>query len=557
MRAESEAISSRRERRFTAPELAVAGVLLAWLVGVMVWTTLQDSPTYDEPSHIGAGAAYVQLHDLRWSPVHPPLARVLAGLPLSAAGVETPSSGPVYDSLWDYELGRTVIYDHESPQTVLLAARLPFIALAVACASGVFLFARHVFGPLGGILSLASVASDPNLLAHGRLATTDAIVAICLFATAATLYLVRSRSVLWYVVPGSLFGFALLAKFTAIPMALPFALLIVARYATESTTVATRVARASAATGVMAVTALVVLWAVYLAIDPAQRFAGALASLQATHDAATGPLRTLIELTPLPAQYRFGVIFNIRTDQELRAAYLLGRHYRGGWWAFYPLALVVKTPLPLLGLWIAGAVTLIRRAGHRLLSWHLLFPMTFFLLFAMGSNTNIGLRHILLVPLTLAFCVGAIALVIERAAQPVRRRRIALVVGGVVLAWCSTALQAQGPISYVSDVLGGHDRAHAYLVDSNVDWGQDLKRLAGYLRANHPDERTWLAYFGTVNPAEYGIDAQDPTTVEPEQVRGVVAVSVSRLNASPAAFAWIRETEPIAVVNGSILVFRR
>jgi hypothetical protein len=62
-------------------------------------------------------------------------------------------------------------------------------------------------------------------------------------------------------------------------------------------------------------------------------------------------------------------------------------------------------------------------------------------------------------------------------------------------------------LAYFNEFIGGPSRGHLYLTDSNIDWGQDLKRLAKYAK-EHPTENIKLAYFGSADPTKYGFKCE-------------------------------------------------
>lgn len=547
-RAEQTDVDTRRGRS-RLHGLAVLAILSAMFVAM--WTsTSHDAPTFDEPGHIGAGLGYAELHDLRWLPDHPPLSRLLAGLALRLGGVQAPRSGPVFEARESYELGRTVLYrSGHDPGSVLALGRLPLMLLTILAGLVVYAFASDLFGRGGGLIALAVYALDPNVLAHGRLVTTDGAVSAFLLCTVWLLWRGRTRRSRWMVLAGIAYGFALSSKFTAIPLGPVFLVLVMAPVLRGRMRSLDRavVTRATFRAGAFFVLAFTVVWVVYLGIDPHQRFVPP-GPYKATHDAATGPLPPIINALPLPAQYRFGLVFNVRTDQDKRPAFLAGRHYSGGSLLFYPAGLALKTPVTHLALWVAGSVLLIRRRGWRL-TLAVLGPAMFFMAFAMISHTNIGLRHVLPVPLFLAVAAGGTGLCLGR---PLGR---ALAAAGLILSALSVGHQHPSYLSYTTDLAGGRDHAYRYFVDSSVDWGQDLQRLASYVRERGLESPLWLSYFGTVDPRDYGISSLDLRNADPADVHGLVAVSVTQYNSSPHAFAWLKEGSPATTIGGSILVF--
>jgi hypothetical protein len=113
-------------------------------------------------------------------------------------------------------------------------------------------------------------------------------------------------------------------------------------------------------------------------------------------------------------------------------------------------------------------------------------------------------------------------------------------------------------LPYSNEAFGGPSRTSLRLHDSNVDWGQDLGRLAEHLRKRNPGGTVWLVYKGSGVPSSYGIVAADPLTVPPDQVSGLLVVSNSAVaRADSRLAALIDSSRPIDQVGHSITIYRR
>jgi hypothetical protein len=113
-------------------------------------------------------------------------------------------------------------------------------------------------------------------------------------------------------------------------------------------------------------------------------------------------------------------------------------------------------------------------------------------------------------------------------------------------------------LPYSNEAFGGPEQTHLRLHDSNVDWGQDLARLADRLEERHSGERIWLVYKGAGVPSYYGINAGDPRFVPADQVRGVLVVSDSAVaKADDRLKALIASSTEIDEVGHSITIYRR
>jgi hypothetical protein len=240
-------------------------------------------------------------------------------------------------------------------------------------------------------------------------------------------------------------------------------------------------------------------------------------------------------------------------------AFFLGQLSDEGWWYYFPVLFVIKTPLPLLILLVV-AIVAAWRTRTRPLVWPpvtIIFPTLYFAV-SIASKINIGYRHILPV-------VPFAAIVAASALRPPRRGR-SLVIGhwSLVIGHCLivslfivSLLIAPYYLAYFNALVGGPDQGYRYAVDSNLDWGQDLKRLKVYLDERGIDHIK-LSYFGMARPEQYNIEytpllSQDFMNPEP----GVYAISASNLwlLEDPDIFDWFRRRQPTAKIGYSIFIY--
>src|SRR2546423_1856854 len=133
---------------------------------------LRESATFDEIAHIGAGVSYLQKLDLRYNPEHPPLAKVLAALPLVVRGIHADYSSTIWTSsqdffpafLGEWVFGEYVLTHWNSPQSTLAWARFPMLLLTIALGWVMFACARRLGGDWGGLLCVAVYAGTPTFI---------------------------------------------------------------------------------------------------------------------------------------------------------------------------------------------------------------------------------------------------------------------------------------------------------------------------------------------------------------------------------------------------------
>ncbi|MGW7205694.1 phospholipid carrier-dependent glycosyltransferase [Streptomyces sp. NPDC054837] len=534
--------AGRSGRPWLVPLLAV--LLLAQMAFAMVTTAVQQTPTIDEPVYVGTAADSLHAHEIRYNPEHPPLGKLVIAVGVALAD-------PRYDPSFSGDqgqVGRHLLYESgNDPWQLMLWARLPVIVLTLAFGLVVLAFARELAGPAGGLVALALYAFSPDVIAHGSLATLDVPAAGFLLTSVWLLWRARLRPRLYVPLAGVAAGAALATKMSAlaaVPVLLALAAWSVWRHDSHDRRKA--LARAAAGAGVVAVAAIAVVWLSYLVVDPRLRW-----SPQQHVPVVHGLRALLVDLMPFPEAYRDGMRVQFGFENHPWQGFLFGRLYTGSLWYYLPAALLVKTPLGMLVLWAAGAVAFVAVRRLRPAAPYLLAPTAVLLAAAMTGSRDFGTRYALFVPMFLAVAAAGVLAV---------RRRWAVVAAGALVLFVAVSSVRTFPyyLPYSNEAFGGPAKTRLRLHDSNVDWGQDLGRLADRLRERYPAERIWLVYKGSGVPSYYGIDATDPRGVPLEDVHGLLVVSDSSVAKATGRLAeLIDSSRSIDQVGHSITIYRR
>ncbi|TQK42726.1 dolichyl-phosphate-mannose-protein mannosyltransferase [Streptomyces sp. SLBN-118] len=524
--------------------------LLGQMALAMVTSAVEQTPTIDEPVYVGTAVVYVQQHSLRYNPEHPPLGKLIIA---TGPALAHPHLDPAFVGNQG-AVGRHLLYESgNDPWRVMLWARLPVIVLTLLFGLVVFAFARDLTSSVGGLAALALYAFSPDIIAHGSLATLDVPMAGFLLTSVWLLWRARLRPRLYLPLAGVALGAAVSTKMSALP-AVPVLLLLVVLsvwYSRRTRGAGTRgrlrlLGLGMAAAVVVALVVVAVVWASYVAVDPRLRWA-APEGVPAAH----GLRGFAADWLPFPQPYRDGMRVQFAFEDTKWSGFLLGRHYRGSLWYYLPTALLIKTPLGMLALWLAGAVTVVTVPRLRPAAPYVLVPPAVLLVAALSGSRDFGVRYAIFLPMFLA--VAAACLVVFR-----RRWAHALTAALVLFVAVSSLLTYPYYMPYSNEAFGGPSKTHLRLHDSNVDWGQDLGRLADRIRQRYPGEKVWLVYKGSGVPAFYGIDASDPRTVPPDRVHGLLVVSDSSIAKADARLtALIEGSRPIEEIGHSITIFRR
>jgi Dolichyl-phosphate-mannose-protein mannosyltransferase len=433
------------------------------------------------------------------------------------------------------------------PTAVFHAARVPMVALALLLLAAVFAWARELWGAGGALLALALAAFDPNLLAHAPLVTTD--VGLTLFAFAAVYFLWRTRrrpslgNALGLLASVAL---AFVTKDSAIVFAPILVLLALVPRGAGKSGGGARPLRLLALVALAGLAAWVGVWAIYgfryaalasgqggelLDLDAKLRRTAAFQELidrwpdgppdsEVARVAPTVDLglagRTIAAASAhrlLPEAYLYGLAY-ARLQAQARWSFLRGERSLLGFRTFFPWAFLLKTPLVTL---LALAAALIaaawgERRGHpwpRAALVFLLLPAVAYFAVSVASRLNIGQRHLLPVyPFLYVLCGGLVPTVRWRGKRVRALAGVAVVAVGSSLVffppWRPTLVYPHY-LAYFNEIAGGPRYGYRSLADSNLDWGQDLGRLARWLDAHGVREPIDLCYFGMADPRAYGI----------------------------------------------------
>jgi hypothetical protein len=533
----------RRNRAWVYAVVIVA--LFTQMAIGMVTAARAQSVTTDETVYVGAAIVYVHEHSLKYNYEHPPLAKLVMATGLVFARARFDDS---IASEWNF--GTSVLYlQHNNAQHLLFLARLPMIILTMLFGLVVFLFARDLAGPVGGLVALALYTLSPDVIGYGSLAGLDVPAAGFLLTTLWLLWRARRRPYLYLPLSGLALGAALATKATALP-AVPLAMLLAvlsvwAAHPDRRRALRVLLAGVGAAAGV-AVICFLTVWVTYLVVDPRLRWTTP-PNLPVLH----GLTGHIVAWLPLPEAFRDGMRMQLGFEDTNYGGYLLGHTYVGSRWYYLPVALLIKEPLGMLALWVGATVAMLATPRLRTAAVYLLIPTLVLLLVSMDGSRNIGVRYAIFVPVFMAVAAGCVV---------TYRWRWAHVATALLLVFVAVSSLRTFPyyIPYSNEAFGGPSKTYLRLDDSNVDWGQDLARLGTLVNRDYPGQPVWLNYKGRGDPRYYGITAKNPLKVPADQVHGLLAVSTIRLPRISGQWkALIDSSTRIGDVGHSIILYRR
>jgi hypothetical protein len=516
------------------------------------------SPTVDEGSKLAMGYSYLKTFDLRFQGLHkhPRLAEAWVALPLLLdPRVPEPSEVIGWDVSRSYfEFVPNFYYRNPDVVRYTLVGRVQTLLLGTLLGALVYRLASDWFGGRAGLFACLVCCLSPNVLAHSALMTNDiAATLACAAALSGLQGLLRKPTIARMSLFGVMLGAALLVKYSCIvliPAAGIVLLMAVFRRHWRWTVWPGISRRAAALRGaglgvVVLVIAGLIVWA---------GFGFELRAL------------SYIDLpVRVPAASVVDNVIRLTQLGQGKPAFLLGQRWGGGRWYYFPAAILFKTPLPTLGLVAVGLVASIRqrRFVDQAPLW--VFPAIYFVATVAGGR-NIGYRYLLpAVPFALVFAGSAVSLLETRLPGPWGKAS-ALAIG---VFYCALATgMFPDYLAYFNVVAAGPGNGYRVLVDSNLDWGQDLPQLRMYMERKGIEE-VWLSLFGLTDPASYGVRYRDLPDWEDKDISpdyhymnpdpGVYAIGATLLQGvylpNTSTFDWFRRREPIAKIGYSMLVY--
>ena len=596
----------------------IGAIILALMAGIMFSVIDDDVVTTDEAPHLLAGYTYLKFQNFRINPEHPPLIKDIAAFPLIFQDLNFPfeSSAWTTNTNDQWALAPQFLFESgNNPNSMIWWGRVGPILLTLLFGALLFIWTRNLFGLGAATFALLLFAFSPTLLAHGRLVTTDVAAAFGFF--------ISIWAYLWFLKNQRKRNFFILAGILAVGQLLKFSLVLFWPYAVVITLLwiifkdrplslrslhfAKRVFRYGALFTAIGLTTLAFMYPVYQFhvwnYEPARQIQDIENILPGEGNALVrGMLVWAADKPGLQAysEYFLGVsMVYLRVDGG-NTAYFFGNVANTAWKQYFPVVFALKVPAALLVLLSLTTLLYIKqgwrkyRMNHlwsssgQIISGHftevaLLIFIAFYWGLSIMGNLNIGVRHIIpTLPFMYILIAGAMHRWVETPLYISGKNPLAFMgamfaalvkkwVKGLVLVllmlWYIGSSLAVYPhyLAYFNEFAGGPSGGHRYVVDSNLDWGQDLGRLASYVAENNI-EKINVFYFGGSKPEFYLGDTFVPYYPDKGPVTGWLAVSATLLKEGQATairgytgstthFNWLKAYEPVTVIGHSIFVF--
>ncbi len=599
----------------------LAAALMLLLMGILAFASIADDTlTYDEVAHIGAGYTYWNNRDYRLNPEHPPLVKDLAGLPLQFLNLNFPAA-----DYWDnaaptpwwtqFDFGDQLLYHAgNDPEKIMLYARTGPILLLILMGAFLFIWAKKIVGNKWALFILAIFVFCPNIMAHGRLVTTDIGASFgVLLATFFWLEFLKSPRGKNILIAGTAFGFAMLIKFSLILLVPFFGAITIVWALLQNGNKLTNIfeycwkSAAAAMFGAIFIIGPVYAW--HIADYPYEKQLSDTATVLRTTSLPPWMQNINIEMAKQPvlrpwAQYLLGLEMATNRTGTGNTTYFNGTVSAAGRLDYFPTLYLFKIPLAfhLMTLLALGwtILTLVKKrfwqnfaskTAAAIRNHYEVFAMFVFLVIywsaSLIGSLNIGLRHIL--P-TFAITYMLVVIGLKNLLAAARRNttaRTLKITLGILLGWYAVSSLAIFPhyLPYYNELAGGPDNGYKIAVDSNLDWGQDLRRLDEWIKTEGanlsdvplgsrlpPINRIYLDYFGGGDPEYYlgnkyikwtgdmnpaTISAGSYLAISANQMMGQRAKAADGYDQPTNKYDWLNAHEPpVAKIGYSIFIYR-
>jgi len=587
----------------------IVAAILVIMFAISVGVSLGDAAIMDEVAHIPAGYSYIKYHDFRLNPEHPPLLKDLAGIPMQFLNLTFPAG----DQFWttgangQWEAGWRFLYmPQNNTESMLFWARFPIILISLLLGFVIFKWTKELFGAKAGLLALALYAFDPNILGHNHYVTTDlGIAAFVVFAFYFFVKYLKNPNWKTIFLAGIFFGLAQLAKFSAVLIVPVFGLTLIAyAFARKEKNKFSFLGSEKIKKFwlqklyLYTITFIIVLIIggvlvglvyelnifkmppekVHQLIDT-QLYGG-------TQKLASPYLHKMADNSVLRpyAQYLTGFFMVFGRVAGGNTTFFFGQVTNQSFRSYFPMVFLIKEPLPtliLLLLSIAIGLVMFLKSNLpdfpkriwqniknyldcHIAEFSMLSFITLYAYVSITGNLNIGFRHLFpILPFMFILISKEAAALGKRISKEYMNFFWGIVLFLVAWIIAETATAWPNYLAYFNETVGGPKNGYKYVTDSNVDWGQDLKRLQKFVEENNI-QKIRVDYFGGGDVVHYLGNKAVIWHSDSGQEPGWYAISATFLQNSlyykitegKPDYEWLRKQKPTAQIGGSILIYK-
>jgi len=573
-------------------ELLLLVALLSVFLFQSIVTLKETNLTFDEPFWITYGYYMVKHADTSIYLLHPPLSYIVGGFPLLFQDIKLPYSYEKCDGLGWYQCPHDMVFESgNDPEKMGFYVKMPFLLVSLLLGLLIYFFAKELYGTKAALFSLTLYSFSPSILAYNTMMLTDVFVTFFILASVYSLWrlLVHGYTKKRLVLTGILVGLAISSKFTALLIFPLIMLVYLAKIFTDKKDKKKNIKIFSMQFVLIVVISFITLHATYFfsfdTLDNTmpQRYVERMDGfIDQSFEKGSKEYEVAYFLThdlkiPMPEFISgIGGQFAIESS-KLKTGYLNGEIYQGGKWYYFPEVLLIKTPIPLIIFFLMALFFTMKKHKRRPINEVIiLLPILCFMGAFIINDFNLGLRHILpIIPFIFLYSSKITELKLKNSLH----NKIFKLFIGTLLLWyiISSLMIMPNYLAYFNEFIGGPENGHKYLLSSNLDQGQDLKKLSRYIRENDIG-KIKLSYHGMFDPSYYGISYEalpmahyipwsPDFTPKPDEnykedcseQQGIIAISVTNLHnvhlINKSCFNWLNGYEPVERIGYTIYVY--
>jgi len=514
------------------------------------------SPTFDESTHISAGFSYVKTNDYSLNFEHPPLIKQISAIPLLFMPLGSPEDYIGWKEKKIAPFSHFFLYSGNDFESIFFWSRLMIVLIGILLGIYIFIWSRELWGDKGALFSLFFFALCPNMIANSGLVTTDLGIAAFFFIH--FYYFIKfckQPKAKHTILSGISLGLSLASKFSSIAI-FPITACIFLTIFIENLFVKDKGGESVSSRVKSAFRSILSYIPKYILI-----LLIGIIFLWADYG---------FESKPYPFySYLKGLKSGLEHSGRGHWAFLFGKVKEGGWWYYFPVTFLIKTPIPTIVLMVLSVYFILIKKCFKDKNYLILIPPVIYFVTSCVSKINIGYRHILPVLPFIFLFIGCLLVETQYIASlRIARNKLIILLLSIWYIWGAATIYPYH-LTYFNELIGGPKNGYKYLGDSNLDWGQGLKELKRFM-----DKKglriVYFSCFGYTNPVYYDINYvrlpgfNDLLTPIFEFDRnnpqkGIYAISVTNLQGIYLrdfdTFKYFRERKPTARVGNCIYVY--
>lgn len=533
-------------------------ILLVVSASLAIWSAKEDSETTDECVYIASSYNILKHGNFSFNPEHPPLSKYFFAIPLLFTQINEPdynklvydSSDYYYYSFWEiFQYGNNFLYHvGNDAELIIFLARLTSVVFMLGLGILIFFWTKQLFGLKPAFFSLILYLFNPLVLSTGHIANPDMVSA---FTFTLFLYIFwkfsKKQNTLFLLLSGIFLGVALLSRFSSLIL-VPYFVIWLIYYGVKDKKILFQLRN------ILIILALsfIIVWIGYgMPLKTAPHFTKNSYQVTVGEKDGSGKYNQIFHKFAdviIPADYFKGLIVTLHLQETGLGSFLDGKHSGGGgWWYYFPMTFFYKSPLYLIFFVFIYIIIAFTKPKHFFSkdNIYLLGMIILFSAIAMKSKMDLGVRYIFPVYILTFIALGQIT-------QNFKNYLVnifwVILIGGTVY---TMIIISPKYITYFNEIAGGAENGYKHLLDSNIDWGQDVKRLNNFMKENKID-KIYMDYVWKKNPLSYYKINYEVFNPEIHH-KGFLAISVSNLVNNN----WISKNyELVSRLGNSLYIFK-